>query len=84
MDISTLKTKLQQIGQTRVAAALEKLDPARRQALASQLQTFNPDAIPGICLTNFRADWPQRIPIASLPERIWPSIRNASPEGSAS
>src|SRR5688500_11264690 len=45
MDISTLKTKLQQIGQTRVAAALDKLDPTRQQALAGQLKTFNPDAI---------------------------------------
>ena len=47
MDIPTLKNKLSQIQQTRIVHAFDKLDAAGQQALASQLQTFNIDAIPG-------------------------------------
>ena len=68
MDIAPLKAKLQQIGQTRVAAALEKLEPARRQALGSQLQTFNPDAIPG-----WVNEYVRRKPHFPLPKDLKPA-----------
>lgn len=33
--------------------------------------------IPGICLTNFANDWPQRIPIAALARGIWPVLSDS-------